>query len=483
MARRKLSELEAGTATSNQTPQAVRGPNVLDNVRKGLGEIPGFAQGALNKARETTSQPLLRALAKMGFGPAQREMESVDAWRENHVPVPGEKAGEVAADFGMLLAPTPFGKAGTAKRILGAAAQGTAQHQAQNFAREGEINPGEAIGEMALSTAIPFAGQGIAKGSSALAPKIMDGITPKGMKGGPNPPDWAWALRNKLVPYFGGAKGISNTVSPRIEARDELQNQLLRESGSKVNVMDQIEKTLKGLRRSIGASTGDRIRNEQYENAVKYGDDALLTAKAQEVSGERARGLRKIADDAVGEAGFENAPAEAKNAAVFYRPYRENLEEALLQSMRPKDVAAMSKEVSRAAKRGGPLEIDLALKANEDQKARFGRYVGNKNTLSKLTPLSIAAEDMAKSGRKIGNYIDIGVAGGGVTSSLYGDNSAIPALGALGIIAARRGTVSPTGARFLYDLGRNANNKAVRMGGKLPLDLSRSLIFGRDGEE
>ncbi len=473
MARRKLSELDTGSNAPQAASISSNGEPVGPAAAHSLSPVLGFAKGALNKTRETTSQPILRALAKMGLPSAQKEMGSIDEFRQNHIPVPGEKAGEFAADLGMLMAPTPFGKAGMVGRTLGAAAQGTAQHQAQNFAREGEVRPGEAVGEMALSTALPFAGQAVTKGAGILAPKILEGLTPKGLKGGANPPDWAYALRNKLVPYFKGAKGISATTAPKIAARDELRDRLLDESGSKVNIQGAIDKTIKRLKTNIGSEDADRITAGQFNAALPYGDDALLTAKRQVVTGKRAVGLRKLADDRAKKGAFENAPAEVASEGVFNKQYRDVLEDELLNSMRPKDAAALSGEISRAAKRGGPAEIDLSLAKNEAQKGRFGRYVANKKTLSKLTPIDIAAQDMAKQGHRLGTMIDLGIASGGIGSSFIGDNSPTPALASLMAIGARRGLSSPTGARALYDLSRGAADKTGRAG----LNLARTGIF------
>ncbi len=438
-----------------------------------------FLRGGSRRVMETFGESPLRGLANLGVPFAKKAVEGFEAHKEETPLGTAGDLGGTAADLGMLMAPTPFGKAGTVTKAASMAGQGVLQHQAQNYAREGAIRPGEAAVEMAFSTAIPVVGQAAAKGAGIVAPKILEGLTPKGLKGGANPPDWLYALRNKLVPYFKGAKGISERTQPKIAARDELRDRLLDESGSKVNIQGAIDKTIKRLKTNIGSEDADRITAGQFNAALPYGDDALLTAKRQVVTGKRAVGLRKLADDRAKKGAFENAPAEVASEGVFNKQYRDVLEDELLNSMRPKDLAGMSGEISRAAKRGGPAEIDLALAANEAQKGRFGRYVANKKTLSKLTPIDIAAQDMAKQGHKLGNYIDLGIAGSGLTGSLLGDDSPVPALGAALTILARRGTVSPTGARLLYDISRGAADKT----GRAMINLGRTGAFSHSEDK
>jgi hypothetical protein len=467
MARRKLSELGAAPAATHAPKERKGFIRYGEDVEEGFGQdpvsrflkgVPAGVEGAGRKVRQTTVQPLFRALGAMGLPGFD---EAVEGMQEGDKARPLGTAGKVgggAADLAMLTA-------GPAKSILGMAASGVAQHQAQNYGRDGSIRPGEAVAEGVFSTALPGVGKLVAKGGKNLAPKVLENLTKRAMKGGDNPVDWDYALRNKLVPYFGGAKEISARTAPKIAARDELRDNLLDQSGAKVNIMESIKKTLKNLRRNVGSEGSERITAGQLSKAEPYADDALLTAKAQD---RRAK------------AGFaDNAPADLANEGVFAREYRDVLEDDLLTSMRPKDTEAMSKEIARASKRGGPQEIDLAIKANQAQEGRFGRYSANKATLGKLTPIDIAAQDMAKAPHKLGLMIDIGLGGAAAGAPLVGDNDIRKAGIPLAILAARRGATTPGGARMLYEAGRGGGRKS----GRALLDLARSATFSHGNEE
>lgn len=470
-AKREAAKGQANTSKAVNTPS--NGEPVGPAAAHSLDAPLRFLRGGSRRVMETLGEAPLRGLADLGLPFAKKAVEGFEAHKKETPLGTAGDLGGAAADVGLLMAPTPFGKAGTVTKAASMAGQGVLQHQAQNYAREGAIRPGEAAAEMAISTAIPVAGQAVAKGAKWAAPKILENLTKRAMKGGDNPVDWTYALRNKLVPYFGGAKEISARTAPKVAARDNLRNELLDKSGSKVSITDAINRTLKNLRKNVGGEGSGRITAGQMSKAEPFADDVLLTAKAQTVTGKRAVNLRKIADDRA-KAGFDDkASAELQAEGVFNREYRDQLEDGLLNSMRPKDAVAMSGEISRAAKRGGPAEIDLALAANEAQKGRFGRYAANKQTLSKLTPIDIAAQDMAKAPHKLGTMIDLGLGATALGAPFVGDNDATKAIPALTLLAAKRGATTPGGARMLYEIGRGAGNKT----GRAMLNLGRTGAF------
>jgi hypothetical protein len=454
MARRKLSEV-LGEGPSN-TPQVaapvVEGPSVANNVRNGLAEIPGFAKGALNKVRETTSQPILRFLASKGFKPAQQEMEGIDSFRATHNPVPGEKAGEFAADVGMLMAPLPGGKvkAATAAgkfglgaaRALATGAQGAAQHQAQNYSRTGEIDAGDA----ALETAATAALMG---GGSAAAPALKKGAAhylqlltraPKRLERGMNPPTtkgFEQVLENKMFPIFKGGyreaekRGIAKQV-----ARDAEKVSLLNASkvrGNAPAAIREAEQSIMG--RSAGrkgllpTQKGEAIAQMgEYRGA--YRDPGLKANRFGDMDAESFLDLRKMAD--------QNAN--------------------FVQGKTPAGLDLASQEFRTAAEK--QLSRKMAGKPGE------ARYIDLKDEMAELAPVLEAFNEKAISNYSLGPEM---------ISTLLGASVGQPWL-ALAPAARRLPQVAPA----LYEVGRAAGNKGVKRAGKATLDLGRAASFGRE---
>ncbi|MES2367610.1 MAG: hypothetical protein V4563_17170 [Pseudomonadota bacterium] len=385
------------------------------------------------------------------------------------------KIGETGLDMG-LMAATPAGKF----KILAPALTGTAQHQLQTFGQTGEVDPGMAAGEMAVSTALPFVGGklggwlknlGIGSARRGLSPAV------KNMKGA-NPIDFEYALENRHIPFWGGA----SKMKPRLEARsgqiDENLAKMLEEKGVSLNNINAAKKTddviayLEGkskLNSGAGKAMGE-AREQAVENAAKrassfkqvptgkfkpdqtsaladqYGVHTvtpgaeIMRNVPENVPGRAARDVRKLADE---NARYDRASNPvAPPGATYNRIYRNQIEGDLSKKMNATDLAAP--------------------------------YAEGRQELRKITPLlDLAANADAKT-PKVGLGFDLLTAGAGAGSVLA--NPYYP-LAAAGTIATRRLLSSPGGGRMLYEAGRGADNTAVRKGGKYMLDLARSAQF------
>ena len=171
--------------------------------------LPDVVKGAVNKVRETTSQPILRFLANAGVPSARAEIQKIDQFNQGRTPSTAEKVGGVIADAGMMMAPTPAGKLGIFGRAAGAGLQGAAQHQAQNYAKTGNVDVGQGITETGATMALMGAGAAVEPALKSGAANYLQLLTraPKRLERGMNPPTTAGfkqALEKRLFPILKG---------------------------------------------------------------------------------------------------------------------------------------------------------------------------------------------------------------------------------------------------------------------------------------
>lgn len=408
---------------------------------------PGFLSGVLNKTRETTSQPVLRFLANSGFKPAQEEIKALEDFRASHTPAPGEKMGEFAADVGMLMAPTPLSKAkapttlGKIGKLIGFGAQGAAQHQAQNYAKSGEVSPADAAGEVALTTGVMGAGSAIPSGLKNTAAGYLQLLTraPKRLERGMNPPTFSGfkqALENKIFPILkGGYKAAEKRGIAKQVERDAEKVALLKDAGVRGNADEAVleaEAAIAGRsggRRGLLPSqkqSGTRQLDE-YRGAAK---DPYYGTNPADMEPDKFLDLRKMAD--------ENANFVAMKT--------------------PDGLDLASQEFRTAAE--NQLGRKMAGKGGER------RYLDLKDQMAELAPVLEAFNEKA-----VSNYSFAPEAVTGAVGAMYGN----PMLAL--IPAARR---LPQVAPALYETGRAAGSKTAKRAGRTSLDLSRSALFGRD---
>ena len=423
-------------------------PSIGRNLKEGLNEIPGFLKGALNKTRETTAQPIMRFLANRGFGPAQREMEALDSFRASHEPAPGEKAGEFAADAALLMAPTPFGKAGGAGKILGAAAQGTAQHQAQNYAQTGDINPLEAGAEMALSTALPAVGSKLGPALKRMgvdATRRGLGVSKTAMKG-VNPPDLEAALQARKIPLVGGAARIAKERGEALGAADNARGDILDALGIKVNLSGANSSARKAIANDVSAGS----------SGLTPADEALAARWLDDYADQGKRVGKGTASWVPGRTAVEIRKGADKNAKFIAG-----------QTPEGRDLASR--------KYRGAIEDQLAARVDNSGNLDLARDYGNiKAEMGKDAPLLNAAQDrMAAQPGKVGLYTDLLLGGGAIGAGLV---NPLAALGPASVILGRHAMTSPGGGRAFYEAGRALDNTNVKRGGRALLNLARSGV-------
>lgn len=445
------------TAAPNAAP--IEGPSVVNNVKEGLAEIPGFLKGAANKVRETTSQPILRFLAEKGFGPAQREMEGIDSFRANHTPVPGEKAGEVAADFGMLMAPLPGGKvkaASTMGRFLAGlgrstamGAQGAAQHQAQNYAQTGDVDLGAAALETGAGAVLGGAGQAAAPAAKWLGVKTLSGLTraPKRLERGMNPPTDAGfeqALENRLVPILKGGFREAEKRGMNLQMlRDAEKKTILDAAKVRGNAPAAINEAESAIRGRVTGSRGLLPTQQQqgigqmaeYEGAWRQ--PGAGANRFGDMSGADFIDLRKMAD--------QNAKfVEGKTPMgldLASQEFRTAAEDQLLRKMQGK---------------GGEK-----------------RYIDLKRQMAEIAPVLEAFDEKA-----VSNYSWAPEIGSGTITALTTQNPTAAAL-ATAIPAIRR---YPGIAPLLYETGKGVGSKPAKKTAKAAFDLSRAYLSNQDSQ-
>jgi hypothetical protein len=417
------------------------------------GSIPSMARGAVNKVRETTSQPILRFLANAGLPSARKESEGLDSFNQTHKPGTAEKVGGVLADAAMMMAPTPLGKtsvpANAAKmqkflagltRGGAAGAQGAAQHQAQNYGATGEVSPGEAAGEIALTTGTMGVGNAIPAGVKNTAAGYLQLLTraPKRLERGMNPPTTAGfrqALENKIFPIFKGGfkeaerRGIAKQVS-----RDAEKTGIL----DAAKVQGNAPAAIKEAEASILGRSGGRggllptqksegiSQLDEYRGA--YRDPHYQADQFGYMPAEKFLDLRKMAD--------QNAN--------------------WVQGKTPAGLDLASQEFRTAAE--NQLSRKMAGKAGEKG------YTKIKDEMAELAPVLEAFNEKAISNYSLGPEM---------ISALLGASVGQPYL-ALAPAARRLPQVAPA----MYEVGRAAGSNTAKRGAKVALDLGRASYYG-----
>lgn len=469
MARRKLSEL----AQASSQPVA----QVKDVPQNGISGDPAalynpgveMLRGALNEVRATTSQPILRFLAKHGYKPAQSEMADIDAFNATHQKSGLEKTGETAADVGMLFAPTPFGKTGFVGKALVPAAQGALQHQAQNYARTGQVSPGEAIGETALGTAIPVVGgkiPGYLQKLGVGAARRGLGIPAKMLKGA-NPIDIGYALKNRLIPFFGGAEKVAENTGTMLGTATNQADEALGRLGVLYDVPKAAEAARKGISARVGAGGKQAITSAQEEAALPWVEDYINTAEkvakkhgfydeswAGHLPGNLGTNLRQTAQNNASYVAGKTPLGHDLASEEFARATNEQLDEAVRRA---------GDDAYKTYRKGDKALADAYETAREESR--------------KLTPLNLAAKDEAIKTRRLGLGIDLALAGFGTGAAFANPLSLIPATATIG---ARHLLFTPGGGRMLYEAGRGLGSDLGTTAGRAALNLGRSAYFGRD---
>ncbi len=470
MAIRKLSELDS---------------NPSGNAEIKGGAIPRFLRGAMRRTAETAGEAPLRFLGNRGVWFAKKAVEDFEKHKQETPLGTAGELGGIAADVGMMAAPTPFGKEAFGARVLYGAGQGAAQHQAQNYAQTGEVRPGQAAGDFAIGTAVPYAGSkipaflknlGVGSARRGLAPSM------KAMKGA-NPVDIEYALENRLIPVTGGAEKMKPLLEAKSGAVDEQLAKMLEAKGVKLDHIGAMKKTddvvayLEGkskLNTGAGkamqeakdqaiANAGTRASSFRQTPTGKFKPDQtsiladefgshtvtpgveIMKKTPEMVPGRPARELRKLTDE---NARYDRtANPVAPPGATYNRILRNQIENDLSKKMGATDLAVP--------------------------------YSESRQELRKITPLLDVVENSAAKTPRVGLGADL-LTGGVGLGGFFANPLALPA--AALTIGGRRMLMTPGGGRMLYEAGRGAGADATRKAGKLGIDLARSAIFSPSGE-
>lgn len=470
----ELAALEAqfGGGKQAQQPvaasQAKQGSNGFEIDPNFAAANPGvgFMAGAANKTRETVSQPILRMLAKMGYGPAKQEMEQIDSWRSQHKPVAYERAGEIGADMGLAAA---TGGAGVVGPAIGMAAQ----HQLQNYARTGDIKPGEAALDAGAGVALPYVGNKVGpllKKIGVGAARRGLGVSAKMMKGA-NPIDIEYALQNRIIPVRGGAAKVKENAGTMLGVADDQTNAALEKLGILFDAPKAAAQARKGVSSRVDDAGVGGILPHQEESALPWLEDytrqAERMAKKEGVYSDPWDGMLPAT---LGKKLRQTAQQNAKYNPA--RPAKEGLDLA-------------SEEFARAANNQMDNAVDLAadqsLKSyRQGDKGAVDAYRTAREESRKLTPLRQAAEDEAAKSRRLGLTADIAAGAFGTGLAFHNPSALIPAALAIG---GRNLLTSPGGGRMLYEAGRGLENNVLKKGARRTLDLGRSAIFSPNQDD
>lgn len=418
-------------------------PDVEDKKESPVSAIPGFLKGVIKKGSETTTVPLMRLLGNMGVPGVGREVEKWNQERQTE-PMPGQKLGEVATDFAMLAAPTPFGKAGAVGKVIAPAMQGVAAHQAQEYGKTGEMNPKDAATEAAIATALPVVGGKAADAASGTIKTGAAGLlqlltrAPKRLERGMNPPTlsgFKQALEERIFPIVkGGYKTAEKRGIAKQVERDAEKIALMDQAGIRFNAPGAIKEAegeimsrAGGRRGLLPSQMGSGVKQlEQYSQAIEHPSYGMN--RGGFMAPKQAIDLRKMAD--------ENAN--------------------WVQGKTPEGLDLASQEFRTAAEK--------QLGRRMQGKAGEARYNQLKQEMADLAPVLEAFNEKAISNYSIGPELATGLIG-----SLGGN----PWIGA--IPAIRR---APQIAPAFYELGRGVGSEGAKYLGRQGLNLGRSATYG-----
>lgn len=410
------------------------------------GTVPAFARGAVNKVRQTTSQPVLRFLANAGLPSAREEIAKIDEFNQGRTPSTAEKAGGLVADVAMMAAPTPMGKGGVLARGMAAGAQGAAQHQAQNYAKTGEIDPASAAIETGATAVTMGAASKIEPILKWLGVKGLQGLTraSKSIQKGANPPTtkgFQQALENRLVPIVKGGYGEAEKRGMALQgARDAERARLLSQEGIKTNVRGDLAAARRELQGNVTGSSG--MLPEDIEAATGVIPQLDLAA--------RSAGMNK--------GGYMEGPD-----AIEFRKMLDQY-----SKFQPEKVSKGTAAAAEASRR----KIEDQLLTRMAGRSSEGAYKGIKQDMGELAPVLNAFGDKAVSNYSF--FPELIGAGLGGAAALGGGSLSLGMI-PLALAASRR---YPGSAAILYEGGRAAGSKGVKQAAKTALDLGRSSYYG-----
>ncbi len=466
----RLAELEAefgGASAPNPSAniaQAANGekPKTAFAEQSQNGAFPRFLRGALRRTMETAGEAPLRFLGNHGVPGAQKIVADYEKHKQATPLGTAGKLGGMAGDIGMAYATGGTG-------VVAPALAMAAQHQANNYGRTGEVNPGEAALDAGLGIALPAVGNQIGpllKKWGVGAVRRGLGIPAKMMKG-PNPIDIPYALENRIIPVHGGAAKIKENTGEMLGTADNQINDALERLGILFNAPKAAAQARKGISARVEEAGPRGILPHQEEAALPWTEDYVRQAE---------RMAQKE--------GVYSEPWDGMLPATLGKKLRQTAQgnANYVAGKTPQGLDLASEEFGRAANNQMDEAVDLAagndgLKSyRQGDRANADAYRTAREESKKLTPLNkAAAEDEART-KKLGLTADLMMGAFGTGAAFSHPISIIPAAGAIG---ARNLFFTPGGGRILYEGGRAAGNPLVRKAGRGMIDLGRSAYFGQ----
>lgn len=410
-------------------------------------------RGAGRLVMETGGQAPARLLGKLGVpGMTEAAARFDEHKRANPLGDAGELGG-AAADFGMMMGPTPFGKGKLPLKIAGEVGKGVGTHQAQTYAKTGEMDGGAAAiegGATALFTGAPA----FLKGAGVSTLRRALGI-PRKFNRGANRIDLNDALEQRKIPFIGGAERIADEAGKRIGASDDKLVELLKKEYVETpyaDVANAANRRLFNMEKAgeVDVGTFDlakAARDQADQNAMNLGKQAGAF-KPLMVKGPEWRTLRKRADDA---AQYDKTTNKIPPPGARYSQiYRDETEKMLSREMRATESAPEYARVRREMRKDVPLK-----QAAQDKLER-----------------STGLMDLATGGA---------FALPGASQLAYGNIGTAAILGTMGL-GGHALWKTPGGARLLYEMGRGPRSVGGQKAQKAALALARSQAFMPEDE-
>ncbi len=377
----------------------------------------GFLRGGARKVMETYGEAPLRFLANRGVEFAKN---AVDKFEQHKQDVPLSEAGKwgaTTADVGMMMA-APEAKALGAARFLVPAIQGAVQHQAQNYANTGTVDPTDAALETGISAATMGVGSKLPALFKGAGKRILrDAIQPVGKQAGLNVEP---ALQDGLGRYIEGLTGLQKRVTGKVSSAGKAKVAELENAGfqgrrgkAMIDAVKDIDSRTPEMGPKLGLNAPER--QDAITGVNRWAEPTSnLTPK------ETVSLLSKVYDDAYKSGRDINLAGRERGAREFGKQLR------------------------------GQMDTHMATQPLD----ALGRYETASKDFREFEPIRQA----------VNHRVD-------VPSSKRLALGRIPAVG--GLIEA--GVYRPGTANLVYDIGRISGSKGGRFAGKRMIDLGRSL--------
>ncbi len=384
----------------------------------------GFLRGGARKVVETYGEAPLRFLANRGVGFAQKAVNDFEKHKQDIPLSESGKWGGIAADMGMMMMPGPkvagIGKLANAARVLIPAAQGAMQHQAQNYANTGEVDPISGVVETGVTAATMGLGNKLPGFFKGAGTHLLEGaIQPVGKVRGVN-----------VEPALEGATGIGKYLEGLTGLQKRVTSTVSNAGKNKVAELEAA-----GFQGRRGKAMMDAVKDIETRTP-EMGPKMGMNAPERE---DAIAGVNRWAEPT-----SKLDPKETVN----------------LLSKVYDDAYKSGRDINLAGRERGAREFASKLRGQMDEHMQaqpadvLGRYEAASKDFREFEPIRQAVNHRVET-----------------PSSKRMTIGRIPVIGDLaqGVI------YQPGTANLAYDIGKAAGSKIGRFAGRRGLDLARSL--------